>query len=88
MKKKYLNKPSKFTNLPVVEVKNESYKVENGWEAICYPIKQGNIGHRKSPKKLVVIETYQGVIHEELISNLNSRTKIRSFYSGFRLYVS
>jgi len=68
---KYLNKPSKFTNLPVVEVKNDSYKVETGWKTICDKLNQ-SIAALSGTKKLVVIETYQGVIHEELISNLKS----------------
>ncbi|MDP2338524.1 MAG: class I mannose-6-phosphate isomerase [Bacteroidota bacterium] len=69
MRKKYLNKPSKFNNLPVVEVNNSLYKVVNGWEAICARLNK-EISAIGSKKKLVVIETYQGVIHEELISNL------------------
>jgi len=76
--KKYLNKPSKFTNLPVVEVKNESYKVENGWEAICARLNK-EISALGEKKKLVVIETYQGVIHEELISNLKAGLKCDRF---------
>lgn len=69
--RKYLNKPSKFTNLPVVEVKNDLYKVENGWEAICERL-NNSISALSGNKKLVVIEPYQGVIHEELLSNLKS----------------
>jgi len=76
--KNYLNKPSKFNNLPVVEVKNESYKVENGWEAICSRLNK-EISAIENPKKLVVIETYQGVIHEELISNLQSNLNYDRF---------
>ncbi|MGQ8335354.1 class I mannose-6-phosphate isomerase [Sunxiuqinia sp. A32] len=67
--KRYLNKPSKFNNLPFVEVKNTKYKVENGWEAICSRLNK-KIETLTCKKKLVVIETYQGVIHEEVISNL------------------
>jgi mannose-6-phosphate isomerase class I len=76
--KKYLNKPSKFTNLPVVEVKNDSYKVENGWAAICSRLNK-EISAIDHPKKLVVIETYQGVIHEELMSNLKAGLKCDRF---------
>ncbi|HAQ17947.1 MAG TPA: mannose-6-phosphate isomerase [Prolixibacteraceae bacterium] len=72
--KKYLNKPSKFTNLPVVEVYNESYKVENGWADICTRLNK-EISAIKNSKKIVVVETYQGVIHEEIISNLQAGLK-------------
>jgi hypothetical protein len=78
MKNKYLSKPSKFTNLPVVAVKNDSYSVEKGWEAICSRLNQ-EISVCGGKKKLVVIETYQGVIHEELISNLQSGLKCDRF---------
>lgn len=78
MKKRYLNKPSKFNNLPVVEVNNASYKVVNGWEAICDRLNK-EISAIGSKKKLVVIETYQGVIHEELISNLENGLKPARF---------
>ena len=74
MSKKYLNKPSKFNNLPLVEVKNESYKVENGWEAICNKLNK-EIAALPGNKKLVVIETYQGVIHSELLLNLRTGLK-------------
>ena len=78
MNKRYLNKPSKFNNLPVVEVKNSQYKVENGWEAICDRLNQA-ISSLSGNKKLVVIETYQGVIHEEIISNLKAGLKADRF---------
>ncbi|MGV8138878.1 MAG: hypothetical protein AB2L20_27075 [Mangrovibacterium sp.] len=76
--KKYLNKCSKFTNLPVVEVKNESYKVENSRATICSRLNKEILAIR-GKKRLVVIETYQGVIHEELISNLKTGLKFDRF---------
>ena len=69
MSRNYLKKQSNFNNLPVVEVKNELYKVENGWKNICNKLNK-EIAALPGNKKLVVIETYQGVIHEELIANL------------------
>jgi len=71
MSRKYLNQPSKFNNQPVVEVKNESYKVVTGWDAICTKLNQ-EITNLKGAKKIVVIETYQGVIHEELLNALKN----------------
>jgi mannose-6-phosphate isomerase class I len=71
MSRKYLTHPSKFNNQPVVEVKNESYKVETGWEAICVKLNH-EIGTLRGAKKIVVIETYQGVIHEELQNELTT----------------
>jgi len=71
MKTNYLKSPSRFNNLPVVEVENTLYKVENGWEAICSRL-NSHFEAITAKKKLVVIETYQGVIHEELISSLKN----------------
>ena len=47
------------------------FTVVNGWEAICTRINK-EIAALGGKKKIVVIETYQGVIHEELIANLKN----------------
>jgi mannose-6-phosphate isomerase class I len=75
---KYLNKHSKFNSLPVVEVKNDSYKVEIGWENVCARLNK-EISAIKNQKKIVVIETYQGVIHEELVTNFRAGLKYDRF---------
>ena len=79
MNHNYLNKPSKFNNLPVVEVKNSKYTVENGWSAICDRLNR-EIAAINQNKTVVVIETYQGVIHEELISNLKEGLNFSHFF--------
>ena len=71
MKKSYLDRPSQFNNFPVIEVKNDKYHVENGWEAICSRLNNA-ISTIRGKKRVVVIETYQGVIHEELTTNLGN----------------
>ena len=78
MKTKYLSKPSKFNRFPVVEVDNPKYKVVNGWDAICISLNDA-ISSIRGKKKVVVIETYQGVIHEEIISNLKTKLKFDYF---------
>ena len=78
MKNSYLNKPSRFNNLPVVEIKNSHYKIENGWEEVCVRLNR-EISAIAGKKKLVVIETYQGVLHEELISNLKNGVHFTHF---------
>ncbi|NJL38776.1 MAG: mannose-6-phosphate isomerase [Leptolyngbyaceae cyanobacterium SM1_4_3] len=78
MKKQYLNTPSKFNNLPVVEVKSPVYKAESGWEAICKRLNR-EIEALPGVNKIVVIETYQGVLHEELLTNLQSKLKADRF---------
>ncbi len=78
---KYLSKPSEFNNLPCVEVKNSQYKVENGWSAICTRLNR-EIAALSGKKKRIVIETYQGVIQEELISNLKSGLNFNRFINA------
>jgi len=69
MDNKYLKAPSKFNNLPFIEVKGNEYKVVNGWQTICKKLNEKISQIRKS-NKIIVIETYQGVIHEEIIRGL------------------
>lgn len=54
-----------FNNKPFVEVK-QHYEVWKGWEGICKEINNA-ISNIKKGQKIIVIETYQGVIDEELI---------------------
>lgn len=65
----YLKKPSDYNSKPFIEIRNKNYRVEKGWKAIC---KKLNLEIKSFEKdiKLVVIETYQGVIHEEILKNL------------------
>ncbi len=74
MTNSYLKGQSEFNNLPVVEVKNCQYQVSNGWDDICLRLNNA-IKAIPARKKIVVVETYQGVIHEELITNLQNGLK-------------
>jgi mannose-6-phosphate isomerase class I len=69
MKKTYLDRPSNYNKLPVIEVKTGNWKVESGWENITSRLNR-EIALLKGKRKVIVIETYQGVIHEELVPNL------------------
>ena len=68
---KYLNKPSEYNLKPFIEVKSTNYTVTKGWKQICAKINR-KIDSLPGEKKLIVIETYQGVIHEELLDNLQN----------------
>ena len=52
--------------------------MKNGWKDICLRLNK-EIAALAGKKKLVVIETYQGVIHEELIANLKKGLKPARF---------
>jgi mannose-6-phosphate isomerase class I len=69
MNTEYLKAPSKFNNLPCIEIKGNEYKVEKGWTAVCKRINEA-ISQIKKSNKTIVVETYQGVIHEEIIPEL------------------
>jgi mannose-6-phosphate isomerase class I len=69
MNTKYLKAKSKFNNLPFVEIKGNKYKAENGWDAICKKLNE-RIYQIQKIHKIIVVETYQGVIHEEIIRGL------------------
>jgi mannose-6-phosphate isomerase class I len=75
---KYLKKSSKFNNLPFIEVNSDAYHVEKGWITICERLNK-EIANLSGKKKIVVIETYQGVIHEELINNLKKGLNFTQF---------
>ncbi|MBS0000886.1 MAG: hypothetical protein KFF73_18025, partial [Cyclobacteriaceae bacterium] len=57
-----------FNNTPCVEVK-EDFTVWKGWADICSQINQA-ISKAEKDNMIVIIETYQGVIDEELVAAL------------------
>lgn len=69
-----------FNNKPFVEV-NKEFEVWNDWGNICSEL---NIAISKiaNEKKVIVIETYQGVIHEELIMALQGGLKYDQWISS------
>ena len=71
---KYIDKPSKYNITPYVEVKNKNYKVTKGWMAIAAELNKTIIDLHKNKKKIVVVvETYQGILHEEVMTNLKEK---------------
>lgn len=71
-------KKTAFNNLPVVEITNPAYKVEEGWEAVCGEINKA-VEKPGSHKKTVVIETYQGVIYEDLLATFKEKLHYTTF---------
>ena len=68
---KYLNEPSEYNSKPFTEVKNTHYTVTRGWKPVCEKLNR-EIDTLPRERKLILIETYQGVIHEELLDNLRN----------------
>lgn len=87
MKKHYLEKKSSYNKYPVVEVGNNAYKVETGWANICSKLNK-EIGRLPSSKKMVVVETYQGVIHDELRTQLTNGLQYTRFIDAANYMLS
>ena len=66
---KYINEPSNYNKKPFTEVRNTHCRVSKGWKAVCERITNETDSILKK-RKIIVIETYQGVNHEEIIYNL------------------
>jgi hypothetical protein len=62
-----------FNNKPFVEVK-QPFEVWKGWNGICEEI-NNSISKIEKNQKVIVIETYQGVIDEELVKALQEGLK-------------
>ena len=69
---------SKYDNQPTVEVTHIPSGVENGWASICKRLNREISSIQKS-RKILVIETYQGVIHDELLEELKGSLVHNSF---------
>ncbi len=87
MERSYLNKSSNYNKTPFVEVRNEAYKVINGWSAIAAKLNK-QISSIDKKKKIVVIETYQGVIHEEVMKNFKTELQYNRFIHVEELMLS
>lgn len=61
-----------YQKQPFVQVEKENRSCVTGWEAIAETL---NTQITSSGKKIIAIETYQGVLHHELIANLKSALK-------------
>ncbi len=78
MQKKYIKQPSNFNKYPFIEIKNKAWTVTNGWPVICKRLNKKISGINK-PGKILAIETYPGVLHEELLQNLKKYLRYDRF---------
>lgn len=65
MGKRYLKNISKYNKTPFIEVEDSAWKVLNGWPRIIEKLND-ELVMLKQAKKVLIIDTYQGVINEEL----------------------
>ena len=82
-----LSKPSYFNLKPFTEVKNSNFRVTKGWKPVCEKLNR-EIDFLPGNKKLIVIETYQGIIHEEVMENIRSGIKYDRFINTAEIMLS
>ena len=68
----YIKHKSQFNAQPTIKVHGENYNVVKGWSNICKQLNTAILELSPS-RKVVVIETYQGIIYEELVEQLKTR---------------
>jgi hypothetical protein len=61
----------RYNKQPVVEVNHGSWMVVNDWAPICAHLNEV-IASLPGKRKVVLIETYPGVLHDELINSLRA----------------
>ncbi|MFT3936600.1 MAG: hypothetical protein QM726_23445 [Chitinophagaceae bacterium] len=65
---------SNYDKFPVIEIElNEAVALE-GWDVICQAIQQ-QVDDVSKAQKVVVLETYQGVMEDEIVNHLKANLK-------------
>ena len=77
---KYLRGKSNYDKWPVIKVKKVQHECLTGWENICKHLFE-QLQKLQKNKKVIVFETYQGVIDEEIIYVLQDNLKGTWFFS-------
>lgn len=60
---------SEYNRFPFVEIKDPECEISSGWSGICSRL-NCSLASIKGLKKIIVIETYHGVLHDELTAGL------------------
>lgn len=72
MPKKYKKYPVQYHKQPTIDLRESHWRIDQGWEDIGQQINQA-VHDLSGKRKVVVIETYQGVLHEEILPALRER---------------
>ena len=82
---KYLKGKSSYDKFPVIKVKNVQHECLTGWENMCKHLLE-QLDKIHSKKKVVVVECYQGVMDEEIVSALQKNIEGDYFFSKNYMY--
>ena len=83
----YIKHKSQFNAQPTIKVHGENYNVVKGWSNICKQLNTAILELSPS-RKVVVIETYQGIIYEELVEQLKNGVDHKLFIESRDLMLS
>jgi mannose-6-phosphate isomerase class I len=73
------DKSSQYSRFPFVEIKETGCEIISGWPAICSRLNSA-VKEIQGSKKVVVIETYHGVLNEELLDGLEENMLYNILY--------
>lgn len=71
-----MNRKSTYEKFPVIAVPGFADAVVTGWDAIAQTLRQ-RLG--ESGNRILIVETYPGVLHDEVLPALRERIKPRQF---------
>ncbi len=77
----YEENKSEYNRFPFIEVKEIGFDIQNGWEKICLRLNK-EIASISGSGKVIVIETYHGALHDELIASLKKYMLYSIFYNS------
>jgi len=71
---------SEYNRFPFVEITDPECEISSGWSGICARLNCA-IASVKGSKKIIVIETYHGVLDEELLGVFRKKMLYNMFYN-------
>ena len=81
-----MNQKPTFNLNPFIEVTGWEHECYTGWENICGII-LNRLNHLNTPKRILVVECYQGVHDEEILDNLKRFVQFQHFISTVDLFL-
>jgi mannose-6-phosphate isomerase class I len=81
-----MNQESIFNLTPFIKVTGWEHECYTGWENICMVL-ANRLGKFNKSRKILVVECYQGVNHDEVLNNLRRLIQFKHFISTDDLFL-
>jgi mannose-6-phosphate isomerase class I len=81
-----MNQGSNFNKTPSIKISGWEQECWTGWESICKEL-SGRMEKLNKSRKVVVVECYQGVYHDELINNLRRLINFSHFINTSDFFI-